>query len=105
LAEHPVVVREGEPFLRTLVSRLRIGRGLDVLTAPGEVLTRLGKPLRERLTAPATMFLGLTNDSLGYFVPEDEWMTGRNEGYEETVSLGPRAAPSLEVATRALLDA
>jgi hypothetical protein len=103
LAEHPVFVRGGEPFLRTRVSRLRIGRGLDALTAPGEVLTRLGQPLRERLTAPATMFLGLTNDSLGYFVPEDEWMTGRNEGYEETVSLGPQAAPSLEGAAMALL--
>jgi hypothetical protein len=105
LAEHPVFVRGGEPFLRTRVSRLRIGDGLDALTAPGEVLTRLGEPLRERLTAPATMFLGLTNDSLGYFVPEDEWMTGRNEGYEETVSLGPRAAPSLEDAALGLLTA
>jgi hypothetical protein len=103
LAEHPVFVRDGAPFLRTRVSRLRIGGGLDALTAPGEVLTRLGQPLRERLTAPATMFLGLTNDSLGYFVPEDEWMSGRNEGYEETVSLGLQAAASLEGAAMALL--
>src|SRR3989304_5969799 len=44
---------------------------------------------------PATMFFGLTNDTLGYFTPEDEWMSGRNNGYEETVSLGPQAAPPL----------
>lgn len=103
MAEHPVFVRGGAPYLRTRISRLRIGGGLDALAAPGEVLTRLGLPLRERLTAPVTMFLGLTNDTLGYFVPQDEWMSGRNESYEETVSLGPQAAPSLEGAAAALL--
>ncbi len=103
LAEHPVFVRDGAPYLRTRVSRLRIGDGLAALAAPGEVLTRLGLPLRQRLTAPATMFLGLTNDTLGYFVPQDEWMSGRNEGYEESVSLGPQAAPSLESAAAHLL--
>jgi len=55
--------------------RLRIGDGLDALAAPGEVVTRLGTALRGRLQAPATMFLGLTNDALGYFVPKDEWMS------------------------------
>lgn len=103
LAEHPVFVRDGAPYLRTRVSRLRIGDGLAALAAPGEVLTRLGLPLRQRLTAPATMFLGLTNDTLGYFVPQDEWMSGRNESYEESVSLGPQAAPSLESAAARLL--
>ena len=103
VAEHPVFVRDGEPYMRTRVSRLRIGDGLDALAAPGEVLTSLGVSLRKRLSTPATMFLGLTNDSLGYFVPQDEWMSGRNDNYEETVSLGPEAAPSLErVATRLL---
>lgn len=103
VAEHPVFVRDGEPYMRTRVSRLRIGDGLDALAAPGEVLTSLGVSLRKRLSTPATMFLGLTNDSLGYFVPQDEWMSGRNDNYEETVSLGPQAAPSLErVATRLL---
>ena len=103
MAEHPVFVRGGAPFLRTRISRLRIGGGLDALAAPGEVLTRLGLPLRKRLAAPATMFLGLTNDTLGYFVPKDEWMSGRNESYEETVSLGPQAAPALESAAAGLL--
>jgi hypothetical protein len=104
LAEHPVFVpARGAPFLRTRVSRLRVGDGLDALAAPGEVLTRLGVPLRERLTGRATMFLGLTNDSLGYFVPQDEWMSGRNESYEETVSLGPQAASALENAADRLL--
>jgi len=91
--------------VRTRVSRVRFGGGLDALAAPGEVLTRLGQALRERLDAPATMFFGLTNDTLGYFIPEDEWMSGRNNGYEETVSLGPQAATSLERAVVGLLGA
>jgi hypothetical protein len=104
IAEHPVFVRSGEPFLRTRVSRLRVGEGLDLLAAPGEVLTSLGVSLRERMAAPATMFFGLTNDSLGYFVPPDEWMSGRNDNYEESVSLGPLAAPALERAALSLLE-
>ena len=105
IAEHPVFVRRGKPYLRTRLSRVRIGEGLDALAAPGEVLTRLGEELRARLAAPATMFLGLTNDTLGYFIPEDEYGSGRNNGYEETVSLGPQSAPSLERAAVALLGA
>ncbi|HLB27247.1 MAG TPA: neutral/alkaline non-lysosomal ceramidase N-terminal domain-containing protein [Dehalococcoidia bacterium] len=105
IAEHPVIVRRGKPYVRTRVSRVRMGDGLEALAVPGEVLTRLGQPLRERLSAPATMLLGLTNDTLGYFIPEDEWMSGRNNSYEETVSLGPRAAASLERAAVALLGA
>jgi hypothetical protein len=96
IAAHPVSVRRGALYVRTRISRLRIGDGLDALAAPGEVVTNLGLSLRERLAATTTMFLGLTNDSLGYFVPPDEWMSGRNDNYEESVSLGEQAAPTLE---------
>ncbi len=103
MAEHPTSVRHGGLRLRTRVSRLRIGAGLDALAFPGEVLTRLGVFLRSRLQAPASMLMGLSSDMLGYFVPEDEWMTDRNGNYEESVSLGPHAAPALEAAAEALL--
>lgn len=103
IAEHPTFVRRRSLYLRTGVSRLRIGEGLDALAVPGEVLSRLGVSLRSRLQAPASMLLGLSNDTLGYFVPEDEWMTGRNDNYEESVSLGPKAAPALLAAAEALL--
>ena len=32
---------------------------------------------------------------LGYFVPGDEWMTGHNNNYEESVSLGKHAGTAL----------
>ena len=31
-------------------------------------------------TIPVPMVAGLTQDSLGYYIPTDEWMTGRNNG-------------------------
>ena len=38
------------------------------------------------------MFLGLNGGCLGYFVPADEW---NEEGYEESISLGPHVAGQL----------
>jgi hypothetical protein len=49
------------------------------------------------------MFFGLTHDTLGYFVPEDEWMTGRNNNYEESVSMGRRAGSVLADALLAMV--
>jgi len=48
------------------------------------------------------LFFGLTYDTLGYLVPPDEWMTGRNNNYEESVSLGRAAAPTVDQAWRSL---
>jgi hypothetical protein len=73
------------------------------ITAPGEALTRLGLPLKEALGSPYRLFLGLTYDTLGYLIPADEWMTGRNNNYEETVSLGREAGPTVSAALLDLL--
>ena len=37
----------------------------------------------------------MVQDSLGYFVPEDEWMTGRNGDYEESVAPSESAGDRL----------
>ena len=51
------------------------------------------------------LFLGLTTDSLGYFIKSDEWLTERNDNYEETISLaqtaGDRAIEVLAAAVAA----
>ena len=73
---------------------LRFG-GLEAFASPGEVLTRLALPLRASLGERHRMFFGLTQDTLGYFIPEDEWMTGRNNNYEESVSMGKHAGTIL----------
>jgi CRISPR/Cas system-associated protein Csm6 len=41
------------------------------------------------------MAWGLVQDSLGYFVPTDEWMSGRNNDYEESVATSESAGDRL----------
>jgi hypothetical protein len=67
------------------------------------VLTRLALPLRASMGSRHRMFFGLTHDTLGYFLPEDEWMTGRNNNYEESVSLGKHAGAILADALLAMV--
>lgn len=86
------------PVMRTRVSVIRLG-DVTLLTAPGEVTTRLAQRLAE-----ADVLLGLTHDSLGYLIPRDEWQTGRNENYEESVSLGPQAGERYAAVARRLLS-
>ena len=50
-----------------------IGSSLQGVAFPGESLTRNAEPVKAAMTAPFRMFLGLNGDTLGYFVPTDEW--------------------------------
>lgn len=103
MSERPKTHREGGPRVRTQCGYVSIGDAFEALAAPGEVLTRLALPLRAAMGSPHRMLLGLTHDSLGYFVPEDEWMTGRNNNYEESVSMGRRAGTALADALLAIV--
>ena len=53
-----------------------------MVTTPGESLTRNTMPVVDAIVGKGAvpMVAGLTQDSLGYYVPTDEWMTGRNNG-------------------------
>lgn len=103
VSEQGIVRRGGLPHVPTRVAALGLGPTVRGLTAPGEALTRLALPIKELLDSPHRLFLGLTYDSLGYLLPTDEWMTGRNNNYEESVSLGPRAGPTVADALRGLV--
>lgn len=75
----------------TWVGRVVLGRGdarAEALTIPGEVVTRLGIQIRGLMHSPNAFILALTHDTLGVFLPWDEWMTGRNGNLEEAQSLG-----------------
>ncbi len=102
-AERNIAHHEGGAYLPTHCGYLQLGSQVEAFAAPGEVLTRLGLPLRASLTAPHRLFLGLTHDTLGYFVPEDEWMTGHNNNYEESVSYGKHAGTVVAEALLALV--
>lgn len=102
MSERKMVRREGRTYLPTHCGLIRIGTDLEAFAAPGEVLTRLALPLRASMGSRHRMFFGLTHDTLGYFLPEDEWMTGRNNNYEESVSLGKHAGAILAGALLAM---
>ncbi|MFV8752953.1 hypothetical protein ACNOYE_20600 [Nannocystaceae bacterium ST9] len=78
-------------WIDTQATYMRFGEEIQMIAFPGESLTRNGLPVKDMMTAPHKVVLGLATDSLGYFVPSDEWMTGHNDNYEESVSVGMAA--------------
>lgn len=91
-------------FLSLGATSFTIGDALSGLAFPGEPLTRLGLPLKERLPGRFRLFLGLTTDAAGYFIPGDEWQTGRNDDYEESVSLAKSAGERAAAAITTMLE-
>lgn len=98
------LMRRGlQTFVQTRCGLIMFGSDFEAILAPGEVLTRLGLVLRASVGSRHQMFFGLAHDTLGYFVPADEWMSGRNDNYEERVSMGKHAAGALADALLAIV--
>ncbi len=98
------------PATSTLVNRITIGGsadGLEIVTIPGESTNTFGKYIRQLATSPNMMLFGLTQNSFGYILPEEEFSFIDPSGdagflvpftsYEEFVSLGPLTAPLLRL--------
>jgi len=99
---------DGQKTVETQSSYLRVGSlagGLQLAAFPGESLTRNGLEVKQTMTAPHRMVLGLTGDALGYFIPSDEWMTGLNDDYEESISLGVTVGDTSRDAMAAMIAA
>ena len=99
---------DGQKTVQTQSSYLRVGSlagGLQLAAFPGESLTRNGLEVKQAMTAPHRMVLGLTGDALGYFIPSDEWMTGLNDDYEESISLGMTVGDTSRDAMAAMIAA
>jgi hypothetical protein len=111
LSEQGPVNRSGRPHVPTRVAVLQMtpstgsrdGPLLRGVAVPGEAVTRLGLPLKEALGSPYRLFLGLTYDTLGYLIPADEWMKAPGGSYEESVSLGRQAGPTVNAALMDLI--
>jgi hypothetical protein len=94
----------------TEANLLRIGPAW-LFGVPGELLPKLGlafKAQMKKAGAEVAAIVGLTNDELGYILPREEYVFPDNPfdpgaHYEETMSLGPEAGPSLQAALRVLL--
>jgi hypothetical protein len=83
----------------------RLGTQVQGVSFPGEPLTRCGQAIKEPMKAKYKMVLGNTGDALGYFVPSDEWQTGKNDNYEESVSLGKTAGDNARDNIIPMIDA
>jgi len=83
--DYDAVINGTDFSFDTQTSYFRIGAQIQGVSFPGESLTRNGFPILEAMTAPFKLFVGLTGDTLGYFVPSDEWNI--ITGYEEKVSI------------------
>jgi len=83
---------EGGPVqgyrIMTRASYIRFGSQVQGCAFPGESLTRNAEPIKGAMQTKNKFFLGLNGDTLGYFVPSDEWVSGPGGGYEESISLG-----------------
>ncbi len=111
LGEQAKYLPQLAPYAVTDVSRITIGgaeNGLEIITIPGETTGTFGEWLRGLPSDNATtMLLGLTQNSFGYIIPEEEfrYLDASGDaglivpftGYEEFVSLGPLTAPLLRL--------
>jgi hypothetical protein len=80
---------------------VRLGEELQIASFPGEPLTRTGLEVKSVMSTPHQAIFGNTGPAFGYFILGDEWMTGRNDDYEETVSLHETAG---DLAVEAIMD-
>lgn len=82
--------RDGQMVIPIVLANFKMGRNqassIDGVTWPGESLVRNAAPVQNALTARFNLLFGLTQETIGYLVPTDEWQTGRNNNYEESVS-------------------
>ena len=64
---------------------------------PGESLSGLGSAVQDMLPGKYPMTFGLTNDFIGYIIPQDEWEgcshSFKSTCYEETNSVGIEVGP------------
>jgi hypothetical protein len=98
--------------ITTEANLLKVGPAW-ILGVPGELLPKLGlefKRVMQQAGAGTAAVAGLTNDELGYILPQEDYAYPENpfepgEHYEETMSIGPEAGPRLRRALQQLIRA
>jgi hypothetical protein len=88
------------PQITSTVTVVRLGIAdtfISLVAFPGEPLSSYGMSgtgvsVRDRLGGEAQFLFATTNDSLGYIIPDDEWVPGT---YEEGISLGRPTGPKV----------
>jgi len=86
--------------VRTELHVIRLGE-LELATIPGEALPKVGLEIKEHMKGRYRILIGLGNDELGYIIPEEDFDPTK---YEESMSVGPRAAPIIVEGLADLLE-
>ncbi|OGR98822.1 MAG: hypothetical protein A3G85_08620 [Elusimicrobia bacterium RIFCSPLOWO2_12_FULL_39_28] len=79
---------DGQLFIPAEIGFIQIGPA-QFVTVPGELFPELGHVLRNEMKLEYKFLFGLCNNEIGYIVPEEDW---NPNGYEETMSLGPKTS-------------
>jgi hypothetical protein len=87
--------QEFDGHVQSEVCTFRIGEG-QFVTLPGQAFYDVGLKVKEQMQTPYSFVVGQGNDEISYIVPA--WRWGREQGYEEGVSLGPDTWPTIESA-------
>jgi hypothetical protein len=66
--DYDAVINGTDFSFDTQASYFRIGDTIEGVSFPGESLTRNAHPILEAMTSPHRLFVGLTGDTLGYYV-------------------------------------
>jgi hypothetical protein len=79
---------------------VRLGSA-QMISVPGELLPEVSFEILERMSGYPRLILGLANDEIGYIIPPYDFRSGE---YEESMSLGPAAAPVIVRQAHQVLD-
>lgn len=90
--------------VNTQFSLMKFGDDVSAILFPGEILTRLANPIISELDGEYKFFFGLTDDSLGYFIPSDEFLMIQGRDTEERASLDVNAGDAIQSAIVDALD-
>jgi hypothetical protein len=83
------------------VGLVEFGNEIGIVMIPGEPLPRLGLEIKALMPYRHKLLVSLANDELGYIIPEDQWDPSK---YEESMSVGPSVAPTIESKIEELID-
>lgn len=101
--EIPVTNPAFKPLFETGARPVRKGRVItdmiyfslgeaQIVSLPGELLPEVSFEILEQMDGFPRILVGLANDQLGYILPPSDF---RDDYYEESMSVGPAAAPQV----------
>lgn len=107
LSEQIAFLPQAIPLATVAVSRISFSEQLEIVTIPGEATNTVGEYIQSLAPDTPMMLFGLTQDSMGYLLPEEEFnyisLAGETgflvpfTNYEEWISMGPLSVPLLRV--------